>query len=122
MKCVLGRRRLGVGTYTLKFEGVNIGEVRANDKFATVPLIWSFGNGDAVVEIASSQTPTAGNVAGDLLVVLTGATVGQEADTDSAVGRSFSIAIAEVDGRRQYTITAADGRCVVVSNGGSTEQ
>jgi hypothetical protein len=121
MRCVLGKRRLGVGTYTLKFEGVSVGEVRGSDRFTTAPYLWRFGNGDAIVEIASSTTPAVGNVAGDLLAITTGATVGEEADTDGAVGQSFSVAIAEVEGRRQYTITAVDGRSVVVSNGGSGE-
>jgi hypothetical protein len=121
MKCVLGRRRLGSGTYALQFEGVRVGEARGSEKYATAPHIWGFGNGDAIVEIASSTTPAIGNVAGDLLSITTGATVGQEADTDAAVGQPFTVVVQEIDGRRQYTITAADGRSVVVSNGGSAE-
>ena len=117
MKCVLGRRRLGPGTYTLAFEGVVIGEARTNGKFATVPYIWGFGDGDSIVEIASSQTPAAGNVAGDLLAVVTGAKVGQEADTDAAVGQSFTICVKDTGLRREFIVTSADGRTATVSNG-----
>ena len=110
-----GRRRLGVGSYTLAFEGVSVG-VRTNGKSA--PFIWTFGNGDAVVEITSSQLPAVGNVAGDLLAVVTGAKVGEEADTNVAVGQSFNVVVEDVGLRRQFTITSADGRSVMVSNGG----
>jgi hypothetical protein len=109
---------LGPGTYTLKFEGVVVGEVRANDKFATVPYIWTWGNGDSLIEIASSQNPALGNVAGNLLSILMDAKVGQEVDVSLAVGREFTISVADAGLRREYTITAADGRSVTVSNGG----
>jgi hypothetical protein len=120
MRCVLGKPRLGPGTYSLRFEGVREGE-RGNGKFATPPLVWRFGNGEAIVEIISSSTPVVGNVAGDLLAITTGATVDVAGDTDAAVGQPFTLAIELIGDRRVITITAADGRTVVVGNGGNGE-
>ena len=119
MKCVLGRRRLGAGTYGgLRFEGVRVGEARTDGKSASAPYIWTFGNGDSVVEIVSSQTPALGNVCGDLLAIVTGATVGQEGDTDAAVGQLFTIVVNDVGLRREFVITSPSGRTATVSNGG----
>jgi hypothetical protein len=115
MRCVLGRRRLGVGSYTLAFEGVSVG-ARTNGKSA--PFIWTFGSALGVVEIVSSQLPSAGNVAGELLAVVTGVSVGGEVDTDAALGQSFTIVVKDDGLRREFTITSADGRSVTVSNGG----
>ena len=76
-----------------------------------------FGNADGVVEITSSQTPAVGNVCGDLFAVVTGAAVGQEAETDTALGRPFTIVVNDAGLRREYTVTAEDGRTATVTNG-----
>ena len=99
MKQTLGRRRLGEGTHTLPFEGVVVG-MRVSGKSATAPLIWTWGNGDSVIEIASSQNPALGNVGGDLLAVLVDAKVGQEVDVSLAVGKSCTIVVKDI-GLRQ---------------------
>jgi hypothetical protein len=37
---------------------------RDNGKLATAPLVWRFGNGEAIVEIISSSMPVVGNLSG----------------------------------------------------------
>ena len=90
---------------------------RVSGKSATAPLIWTWGNGDSILEIASSQTPSLGNVGGDLLGVLVDAKVGQEVDPSLAVGKSCTIVVKDFGLRHEFTITV-DGRTATVCNGG----
>ncbi len=116
MQFTKARPRLGMGIHNVRFEGV---VERPNSRFQKPALVWSFANDQGIIEVMSGVFPAEGNVAGDMLTVVTGASISQTVESDTAIGLEFVAMIEQIGDRRVTTITSPTGANVTTGNGGA---